>query len=182
VTSQSKLGAEVIVTGKATAKTRGPETVAGMQFMFADADVELKAIRGDNANILTSETAHDTRGAEGRRAAAKQALERAGKKAADETIEGIIKKWARDVNVGSDVKLTVSGIGYRDFRQLQKFLKALDTVSDVNQRGWDGGVGDVDVRTTLRSTQLADILMEVDFVRLDVVRVEQNRIELKKAE
>ncbi|HEV8539902.1 MAG TPA: flagellar assembly protein T N-terminal domain-containing protein, partial [Nitrospiraceae bacterium] len=178
-----KMGAEVIVKGKALAK-EGPR-MAGSSVGSYLADITVTAVRVDNGQVLAS--ARDSAPARhvSQHVGGNQAIENAAKKVSDKLIEQITAKWMGETSGGQLVQVTIRGVsGMKDLVKIKDFLQSqVRGVQSVIQRSFDGGVAVLEVDAKATAQQIGDELAQKDVpgLDLDVVGATANTLDVKVA-
>lgn len=163
-----KMGAEVIVKGKALAK-EGPR-MAGSSVGSYLADITVSAIRVDNGQVLAS--ARDSAPARhvSQHVGGNQAIENAAKKVSDKLIEQITTRWMGETSGGQLVQVTIRGLsGMKDLVKIKNFLQSqVRGVQSVIQRSFEGGVAVLELDAKATAQQIGDELAQKDFPGLDL--------------
>jgi hypothetical protein len=175
-----KMGAEIIIKGKALAK-EGPRT-AGSSVGSYLADITLSAVRVDNGQVLASVRGNAAARHVAQHVGGNQAIENASRQVADKLVEQITAKWTAEMSGGQLIQLTIRGLsGMKDLIKIKEFLKTkVRGVQNVIQRSFDRGeaVLEVDAKTTAQ--QLGDELAAkpIQGLDLDVIAATGNTLEL----
>lgn len=175
-----KMGAEVIIKGKALAKP-GPKS-PGSDVGSYLADITVSAVRVDNGQVLAS--ARDSAPARhvSQNVGGNQAIENAARKVADRLIEQITAKWTGEMSGGQLVQITIRGLsGMKDLVKVKDFLQSqVRGVQTVIQRGFEGGVAVLEVDAKSSAQQIGDELARKDFgaLDLDVTAATANTLEV----
>lgn len=158
-----KLGAEVVVKGKALAKA-GPRT-AGSSVGSYIADITGSAIRVDNGAVLASGRGHGVSRNISEVTGGTEALERAARELAGKMIDQITAKWSGEVQGGGLIQITVQGVAdYSDLTKIKDGIKAqIRGVNAVYQRSVEGGVAVLEVDYKGNAQSLADQLPKKNF-------------------
>lgn len=163
-----KMGAEIIIKGKALAKEgpRNPGSSVGSYL----ADIAVTAVRVDNGQVLAS--ARDSAPARhvSQHVGGNQAIENAAKKVADKLIDQITAKWSGETSGGQLVQITIRGLaGMKDLIKVKEFLQSqVRGVQTVIQRNFEGGVAVLEVDAKASAQQIGDELAKKDFGALDL--------------
>jgi hypothetical protein len=175
-----KMGAEIIVKGKALAK-EGPRT-AGSSVGSYLADITLSVVRVDNGQVLASVRGNAAARHVAQHVGGNQAIENAARQVADKLVEQITAKWTAEMSGGQLIQLTIRGLGgMKDLIKVKEFLKTkVRGVQNVIQRSFERNeaVLEVDAKTTAQ--QLGDELAAkpIQGLDLDVVAATGNTLEL----
>jgi hypothetical protein len=174
-------GAEIIITGKAIGKAApGPAAIRNAGMVSGQANVNLRAIRADDAGVIAVASAHGAHPAIDDLTASSQALEKATKEAAAQLRDKIIEAWQRDVYSSSQVQLQVLNIN--NFSQLNTLKNSLQYyvrgVQAVHQRSFSGGTALFDVDTKSTAASMAGELeaKEIEGLKFKVIEQTPNRV------
>jgi len=175
-----KMGAEVIVKGKALAK-EGPRTPGSSVGSYL-ADITVSAIRVDNGQVLASAKGNGVARHVAQHTGGNEAIDRAARSVADKLIEQITAKWTAESSGGQLVQITVRGLGgMKDLIKVKEFLQSqVRGVQTVIQRSYEGGVAVLDVDAKASAQQIGDELAKKDFgaLDLDVTAATANTLEV----
>ena len=181
----ARLGAEIIITGKAISKVAsgGPAVVRNAGFKSCQATINLRVIRADDAKIIAVASASDRAAHIDEITGGTQALQKAAKTAAIELKDKIINAWQEDVYSSAQVQLVVTNIA--SFSQLNTLKNNLPYyvrgIQSVNQRSFADGnaLFDIDIKGT--AEQMASELdaKEMEGLKLQVVGLTQNKVSVK---
>lgn len=133
------VGAEIILTGKAVAKSTEVEVYGTVQ-KSQQAAVSVKAIRTDTGDIIATASGNGAYPHIDDIVGGTKAIEKACVKISEQLITQILDRWQADVSSGGMITLNVNGIS--GYAQLNKFKAALKYyvrgLVDVSQREWNG--------------------------------------------
>lgn len=164
-TLATKLGAEVIVTGKAIAKVATGINLGGMK--SCQANITARVIKADVATVIATGSQHAAYPHIDEVTGGMEAIKRATNKLSDELIEQITKKWKDEFYNATTVKLEVKGI--TSFNQLNNFINTLKLlvrgVKDVYTRQVSDVMAELDVKITGNANQLAREMERKDLDR-----------------
>ncbi len=163
-----KMGAEIIVKGKALAKEgpRNPGSSVGSYL----ADITVSAVRVDNGQVLASARESAPARHVSQHVGGNQAIENAAKKVAEKLIDQITAKWTGETSGGQLVQITIRGLaGMKDLVKVKEFLQSqVRGVQTVIQRSFEGGVAVLEVDAKSSAQQIGDELAKKDFGALDL--------------
>ncbi len=174
-----KVGAEVVLSGKALAKTTMVEAFGARQ-KSQQATVSVKAIRTDTGDIIATKSADGAFPHIDDIVGGTKAIQRACEKLQDGLLTQILDRWQTDVTTGAAITLNVRGVS--DYDQLNKFKGALKYyvrgLSSVIQRDWYEGFATLELMTTANSDDVAQRLsgQNVEGIRVKVVGVSPNSV------
>ncbi|MBI4400749.1 MAG: flagellar assembly protein T N-terminal domain-containing protein [Nitrospirae bacterium] len=179
-----KMGAELIVKGKALAK-EGPRT-AGSSVGSYLADITVSAVRVDNGQVLASARGQGVARHVAQHTGGNEAIERAARSVAEKLIDQITAKWTAETSGGQLVQLTISGLAsMKDLVKVREFLKSqVRGVQNVIQRSFEGGVAVLEVDAKATAQEIGDELAKKDFgggLDLDVTGATGNTLEVAVA-
>ncbi|MBI5893359.1 MAG: hypothetical protein HZB79_06885 [Deltaproteobacteria bacterium] len=174
-----KLGAEVVIKGKAFAK-EGPKTPGSAVSPYI-ADITASAIRVDNGAVIASSRGHGVARHISEVSGGTEALEKASKEMAEKIIEQITQKWSSEVTTGGIIQMTVKGAAYSDLTKFKNLLQQrVRGIKSIYQRSFEGGVAVLDIEAKGNAQSLADEISTKDFspLRINVTGASSNTIEV----
>ena len=175
-----KMGAEIIIKGKALAK-EGPRT-AGSSVGSYLADITLSAVRVDNGQVLASVRGNAVARHVAQHVGGNQAIENAARQVADRLVEQITAKWTAEMSGGQLVQLTIRGLGgMKDLVKIKEFLKSkVRGVQNVIQRSFERGEAILEVDAKSTAQQIGDELASkpIQGLDLDIISATGNTLEL----
>ena len=182
-----KVGAEVVITGKAFAKATVFEAFGAKQ-RSQQATVTVRAIRTDTGEIIATASSHGAYPHIDDVVGGTKAIQKACEKLSDELMTQILDRWQSDVSSGTTLTLKVRGVS--NFDQLKKFKNGLKYyvrgLSSVIQRDWYNGFATLEVVMKGTSEDLAQRLSgkNIEGIKVNVVGMSQNSVtvELSKVE
>ena len=143
-----KLGAEVVITGKAIAKVASGFNLGGMK--SCQANITARVIKADVATIIATSSAHAAYPHIDEVTGGTEAIKKASNKLADDLINKITKKWKDEFYRATTVKVVVHGIKsfsqVNDFKNTLKYL--IRGVKDIYSRNVTGSMAELDVKIT----------------------------------
>ncbi|PJA26606.1 MAG: hypothetical protein CO189_09990 [candidate division Zixibacteria bacterium CG_4_9_14_3_um_filter_46_8] len=175
-------GAEVIITGKAISqKANVSAPMGGM--ISVQANVNLRAIRTDNADVLGTAAEHAPQVHIDEITGGVLAIQKATKKASETLASRIIETWSADLASGMRVAITFHNVqSFEDLNQLKFVIQDyVRGVKSINQRSFGGGVAILDVETTSTANDIAAELTGKSNPNylFEVITVSANNLELK---
>ncbi len=181
----TRLGAEIIITGKAVSKVAsgGPDVVRNAGFKSCQANMNLRVIRADDAKIIAVASAYDRAAHIDEVTGGTQALQKAAKTAATELKDKIVAVWQEDVYSSAQVQLHVTNIA--SFNQLNLLKNSLSYyvrgIQSVNQRSFTEGTAlfDIDIKGTAEQMATELDAKEMEGIKLQVVGLTQNKVSVK---
>ena len=141
-------GAEVVIVGRAIAKTLGEMAIDNGTFYSAVANVSARAVRTDTGEVIaaTEFTGPAGKGFE-QTTAGRGALSAAGRQLASDLFAKIGKVWSREQSGMKRVALVVKGV--EDYARLTSFkgvlVNSVKGVKDVQQRSMEDGRAELEV-------------------------------------
>lgn len=178
----NRSGAEVIMTGNAIAKKSSAAVELG-GMISVQANVNLRAIRTDNADIIATAFASAPQVHIDDVTGGVMAIQKAAEKAAEQLSEQIITTWSEDLASGMRVQLIVHNVqSFADLNDFKFLLKDyVRGTKSVDMRSFASGVAEFDLETTSTANEVAQSLTTKDLEKfeVEVLGVTQNRLELK---
>lgn len=143
-----KVGAEVVVIGRAVAKPLGEIAIDNGTFYSAVANVSARAVRTDTGEVIAAAEFTGTAGKGFERTTAgRNALSEAGRQLARDLFAKIGRVWVKEQSGVRRVALVVKGVD--DYARLAGFkqvlLASVKGVKDVQQRSMEDGRAELDV-------------------------------------
>ena len=183
-TIAKKLGAEVIITGKAVSKVATGINLGGMK--SCQANVTARVIKADVATVIATASQHAAYPHIDEVTGGMEAIKKATTKLADDLIAQITKKWKDEFYNATTVKLDVKGITsftqLNDFNSNLKFL--VRGIKDIYTRQVSDDQAELDVKITGNANQLARELEHKDLGKFQVkiTGLTMNKIGLQLSE
>lgn len=182
-----QFGADVIIVGKAIAKGSA-DRVQDTSFRSYTANVSLKAIRTDTAEILNSDMAQSAKIHVDDNIGGSQAIQAATSQLMPKFMPPVMSKTgvASANNVPRKVQLVMGDVTQLwQVAALKKLMREkISGVTDVVQRSFVAGVATFDVHLKGDSQRLAEALTLADpgYFRIKVVGVTANKLDAKLVE
>jgi hypothetical protein len=181
------VGAEIVLTGKALAKSTVIEAF-GVQQRSQQATVTVKAIRTDTGDIIATGSGQGAYPHIDDVIGGTKAIQKACSKMSEDLITQILDRWQTDISSGATLTLKVKGV--KDFDQLNKFKSALKYyvrgLQAVTQREWEEGYSVLEVEMKGTSEDLAQRLSgkNIEGTLVKVIGMSQNSVtvQLNEAE
>lgn len=175
-----KMGAEIIIKGKALAK-EGPRTPGSSVGSYL-ADITLSVVRVDNGQVLASARNSAPARHVSQHVGGNQAIENAARGIADKLVEQITAKWTAETSGGQLIQLTIRGLsGMKDLIKIKEFLRAkVRGVQNVIQRSFEKGEAVLEVDAKSSAQQVGDELAAkpIQGLDLDITAATGNTLEL----
>ncbi len=175
-------GAEVIITGKSISKKANVNANLG-GMMSIQANVNIRAIRTDNADIIGTAAEHAPQVHIDEITGGVFAIQKAATKAAEKLSSQIVETWSKDLASGMRVAVTFHGVrSFDDLGNLRFIIQDyVRGVKSVDQRTFGGGAAVFDVETTSTAVDIAASLTGKpnDHYEFEVLSVTPNNLEMK---
>jgi len=178
----SQSGAEVIITGKAISKKAEVNAKLG-GMISVQANVNLRAIRTDNADIIGTASEHAAQVHIDEITGGVMAIQKATKSAAEILAAEIADTWSTDLASGMRVAVTFHNV--KSFTELNDLKFAIQDyvrgVKSVDQRQFGGGVAIFDVQTTSTAMDIASALKDKPNpkYKFEILSVSPNNLEVE---
>jgi len=172
----SQYKAEIIIVGQAEATYGGTITMMGTTMYQYKAQLDLKAIRTDTAQVLAASTSTGKAAGMNRGDAAKKAIKEASKGASKRFLDDILKRWRDEFFGGAAVTVIINGAEFKDIDKIMKAIKTRRHVSGAVVRTIRPGSANVEVTTTLDARRLAESLEKLPGIKLKVEEMTAKRI------
>jgi hypothetical protein len=145
ITLGKQVDAEIVIIGKALARTAG--SIAGTAMKSIQANVSMRAIQIDNARILSSGNENSAAVHIDEVTAGSEAIKKASIKMSDKMMDDILKNFQKRVGASTLVQLTVTGLaGADDVRKFKtSVLGQVRGVEGIHERSFAENVAKMDV-------------------------------------
>ncbi len=180
-----KLGAEVIVTGKAFAKiaTIGMN-LGGMK--SCQANVTARVIKADVATVIATSIQNAAAVHIDEVTGGTEAIKKATNKLADDLIAKIVQTWKDEFYKATTVKIIVKGAtSFSEINNFQNTLKFLVRgIKNIDTREISGDMAEFDIKITGNANQLARELerKDLDKFKVKITGLTMNKITLQLSE
>jgi len=179
----ARFEADVVVTGRASAKYGSTIKVSGFDMFKYSSSLTLRAVRTDSAEVLavksygpvTSNTLQRAGGED-------KALARLAEEAAPKILAAVVEGWRKQINVRRTLQLSISGMSYKVWKVFKAETEKLRGVQALRLREITEDVANIDVEYDFDNAHLADAVTELKNTKLEVTEITANRIKLKVAE
>ena len=179
----ARFKADVVVTGRVTAKFGKTIEVAGQELYQFTASMSVRVVQSDSARVLVSKAFGPfTCNSLQRSGGEDKALTKLADEAAPELLAAVVEAWRKRANVSRTVTLAVSGMDYNGWKKFKEEADKLRGVQALRLREITESVANIDVEYQYSNENLADNLTELKSVKLSVTEITSNRIKLKAAE
>lgn len=176
----ARYDADVIIKGKATAKFSKTVKVGEQEMYQFVCTLSIRAIETDSARLLVSKSyGPKTVTTLQMGGGADKGLAEVAETAAPDLLGAIVEAWRQDVNVTRNIQLNVSGMDYALFKKFKDEAEKLEGVQAIRMREITESVANVDVEAEFDQQRLADLILELKNVKLEVTEISPNRIKLK---
>ncbi|MEE2959864.1 MAG: flagellar assembly protein T N-terminal domain-containing protein [Myxococcota bacterium] len=159
----AKVGAEVVVVGKAIALDKG--AIMNTAMRSVQATLSLRAINVDSGRVLATAIVNKANPHVDPIVGGTLALKKAAEAAAEELLQKILAVWEHEASGPSKLVLKVKNIPkFRVLRTMQKFLgNQVRGMQKIRQRSYRGGVAELEVEFNGSTSDLAIELEEKRF-------------------
>ena len=178
----ARFKADVVISGRATAKY-------GKSIEVPDVDVEMhqytatltvRVIQTDSGAVLVAKSFDPvTVNSLQRGGAEDKVLNKLAEERAPDLLAAVVKAWQNRENVHRKIPISISGMGFKEWRVFEKEAVALAGVDAVRRREITEGVAHIDVEYQHDIDSLAERLTELESLELEVTEITTNRIKLK---
>lgn len=175
----AKFNADVVVAGRATAKYSKTLKVAGQNLNQYTASLNVRVIQCDSARVLVSKTYGPYTVSSLQKAGSQKALSKLADEAAPSLLKAVAAAWQKRAINSRTVRLSVNNMDYGKWRQLRDDLKKLSGIQSVRLREITKNVATIDVEGSYSNEELADELMDLGSLKLEVTEISANRIKLE---
>ncbi len=176
----ARFKADVVITGRATAKYGKTIEVADVEMHQYTATLTVRVIQSDSGLVLVSKGFDPvTVNSLQRGGAEDKVLAKLAEERAPELLAAVVKAWQNRENIHRKIPISISGMGFKEWRLFEKEVEGLRGVDAVRRREITEGVAHIDVEYQHDIDSLAERLTELDSLELEVTEITTNRIKLK---
>jgi hypothetical protein len=163
ITLGKQADAEVVIVGKALAKSIGP--VAGTAMKSVQANVSLRAIQTDTGGVLSSGSEHAAAVHIDEVTGGVEALKKASAKISEKMMDDIIKNFQKRVGATTLVQVIVNGLsGPEDLRKFKNMLQGqVRGVEGIYERSFTGNVAKIEIDLKGSAQSLSDEIGRKNF-------------------
>jgi len=179
-----RFAADMVLIGVVEAVHEKTKKVYGaVQRTWYNVTYSLQAVRSDDGFIVASLSktiSLDGDGcAEGRREAAMKALKNGAKRAAEEALSLIIKKWQKELLTGAPVTLLVKNTSYADAKRLRERIKKIRFTTVHRPMEFSSKVATIYLRTPFTAERFLEKMIALKIITDDAVSdLARNKITL----
>jgi len=179
----TRFKADVVITGKATAKFGKQIQVAGQTLFQYTATLAVRVVQTDSARLLVSKTfGPETSNSLQRGGGEDKALAKLAEKSASKLLAAVVEAWRKRANVSRTVALSISGMDYKAWKVFKAEMMKLRGVQALRLRDITENLANIDVEYRYNNENLADNLTELKDTKLKLTEITANRIKLKLLE
>ncbi len=179
----ARFEADVVVTGRASAKYGSTIKVSGFDMFKYSSSLTLRAVRTDSAEVLAVKSYGPVSSNTLQRAGGEdKALAKLAAEAAPKILGAVVEGWRKQVNVSRTLSLSISGLSYKAWKVFKAETEKLRGVQALRLREITEDVASIDVEYDFDNAHFADAVTELENTKLEVTEITANRIKLKVAE
>jgi len=173
-------GAELLVAGEAKCDKADVQDIGGMKFQYYTAEAVVKVVQGDSAALVVSRRASARGGALSANAAAGKVMDQLGKQIAAKIWKGCVANWDKMIAGNFRTELRVSGVSAKAVVTIERELKKLKGVTEVNLRSMRAGAAHFDIVSSFSAMDLFKLIAESKaLAALDITGTTQNVIQAR---
>ena len=179
----ARFKADVVVSGRATAKYGKTINVSGQDMYQFTATLNVRVVQTDSARILAvktfgpiTTTSLQLSGGE------EKALAKLAEDSAPKLLAAVVQAWAKRASVSRTVQLSISGMEYPLWKVFKAEVEKLDGMQALRLRDITTGTANIDVEYRYTNENLADRLSSLKTIKLEVTEITPNRIKIKVVE
>lgn len=171
--------ADVVIIGKVTANSGRP--MMGTSIRSNQASFTARAINADTGEPLASYTTNAVQAHVDPVTGTSQAIQKAANDMAERLSYQILGKLKKRASGLRTIKITISGLTYKDIDAFMELLRESESLEEVNQRGFTSGILRLDADIITSTKDFADALNKKRFKKrsMEVTSYTSNAIELK---
>jgi hypothetical protein len=179
----ARFDADVVVTGRASAKYGSTIKVSGFDMHKYSSSLTLRAVRTDSAEVLAVKSYGPSTSNTLQRAGGEdKALSKLAEEAAPKILAAVVEGWRKQVNVSRTLQLSISGMSYKSWKVFKAETEKLRGVQALRLREITEDVASIDVEYDFDNAHFADAVTELENTKLEVTEITANRIKLKVPE
>lgn len=176
----ARFKAEVVVTGRASAKFGKSIKIEDQTLYQFTAKMSVRVVQTDSARVLVAKTFGPTTISTLQRGGGEdKALAKLADEAAPKILAAVVEAWRKRANISRTVTLSISGMDYKTWKVFRDEVKELRGVQAPRLRDITETVTNVDIEYSFSNENLADTLTELKKIKLKVLEITSNRIKLK---
>ncbi|MCX7965657.1 MAG: hypothetical protein N2596_03415, partial [Syntrophorhabdaceae bacterium] len=170
--------ADVVIIGKVIANSGRP--MMGTNIRSNQASFTARAINADTGEAIASYTTNAVQAHMDPVTGTSQAIQKAANDMAEKLSYQILGKLKKRASGLHTVKLSVHGLKYNEINHFIELLKDLESIEEINERGFTGGIVKLDVDVTVTTKAFADSLDNKKFKKgsIEVLSFTSNAIEV----
>lgn len=176
----ARYDADVIIKGKATAKFSKTIKIGETEMHQFVCTLSIRAVETDSARLLVSKSfGPETVSTLQLGGGADKGLAKVAEAAAPELLKAIVEAWRQDVDVTRNIQVSLAGMDYALYKKFDEEAAKLSGIRAIRHRGTIEGVTELDMECEFDHKRLADLLLELKTVKLEVSEITPNRIKFK---
>jgi len=175
----SRIGAEVVITGSASADFMEKSKPYGVSVFAYSAKANAKAIKTDTAEVIAIASADSIKRAGGRNITANEALSDCGQKLAKQLIHDIVEKWRSEVYNYVDIQVFFSQVDSEKRIAILKDLKAIRGVNEVNEKSFTNSLLELDIKVEGAAVKVIDKKIQEKMPYLKLKNKTANRLDFE---
>jgi len=176
----ARFQADVVLTGRASAKYGKTLQIAGQEMYQYTASMTVRAMRTDSAEVLASQTYGPmTFNTLQKGGGEEKALAKLAEEAAPKILAAVVEGWRKQTHVSRTVQLNVSGMDYKTWKVFKEEADKLRGMQALRLREITEDTANIDVEYSYDNANLADTLTGLKTVKLEITEITANRIKLK---
>jgi len=180
ITLGKQADAEVVIVGKALARSLGP--IAGTSMKSTQANVSLRAIQTDDGRVLSSGSEHAAAVHIDEVTGGVEALKKASAKISEKMMDDIINNFQKRVGATTLVQVIVNGLsGHEELRKFKNMLQGqVRGVEGIYERSFSGNVAKIELDIKGSAQSLSEEISRKSFKEfaVKVVGTTWNTIEI----
>ena len=176
----ARFKADVVVAGRAAAKYGKTLNIEGIQMHQYTATLNVRVIQTDSARVLVSKSfGPETSMSLQRAGAGDKVLSKLAKESAPKLLAAVVEAWRKRANVARTVVVSISGMDFTAWKAFKAEAAGLRGIKALRLREITESVASVNVEYRYTVENLADHLIELKSVKLQVTEISTNRIKAK---
>jgi nucleotide-binding universal stress UspA family protein len=175
----ARFHADVVVIGKATGRFNRTVELGGLTLNQYQATWNVKAIQADSARVLAAEKYGPELVTSSKNRAEDQALAKLAEESAPKFLEALVGAWRKRTQVRTTYPLSIKGMTFKEWSEFKAEVEKLRGTDALRLREITNDVAAIDIEYRYDAQNLAQRLVELKSVKLDVIEITGGQLKLK---
>ena len=175
----ARFGAEIVITGNASADFMEKSKPYGVSVFAYSGNVNVKAIKTDTAEVIAVASAEKVARAGGRVQSANKALSECAREISKKLMEEILKKWREEVYNYVEVEIIISKVSNDVRKDILKKLNKIGGIKEINEKSFSNGVMELVVKVEGSALKNLASRIQRKLNYLEIKSKTQNRLDFE---